>query len=233
MQRIPISEIFYSIQGEGPHMGRPSAFIRFAGCNLRCSFCDTKYAWKANTFIPEKTILDYLFDSLRNLNTFYRQTLRNVVFTGGEPMLYQKVIKKFLFDKRSRYLNVEIETNGTIEPNFDPPRPIDFIISPKLFDYGIETHYEIMYRHGFKGFFRKNTNVYFKFLIYPDVERNKATLKFIRDFNLKNVYVMPLGATPEELKKTADIAVEIAKKEGFNFSGRLQIWIWPEIGKGI
>lgn len=119
-----INEIFYSLQGEGVRVGTPNIFIRFAGCNLKCSRpiegfdCDTEFASGMNFNIGE--ILHYL----------EKYQCKNIVLTGGEPMLQvdAKLIEAF---KNADYY-VAIETNGT-EP---PIAGIDWICcSPKTAEH--------------------------------------------------------------------------------------------------
>tara|TARA_B100001029_G_scaffold39147_1_gene30270 strand:+ start:6823 stop:7431 length:609 start_codon:yes stop_codon:yes gene_type:complete len=97
----PIVEIFHSVQGEGYHTGTPSIFIRFGGCNLQCSWCDTDFSkWDRMSITEIMTILD-------------QWTTRRIIYTGGEPAM-QKL--RPLSDKlHSRGYNIAIETNGTIE----------------------------------------------------------------------------------------------------------------------
>lgn len=96
---MKINEIFYSLQGEGAFTGTPSVFIRLAGCNLKCPFCDTEH----NPFIEmsEAKILDEIF----------KYPAKHIVITGGEPLLQLTCS----FVERLRILNffVQIETNGT------------------------------------------------------------------------------------------------------------------------
>ena len=101
---MKINEIFYSIQGEGNWTGLPNIFIRTSGCNLRCSYCDTKYAY--DTFKEIKIIK--IIDEIRKYNC------KKVCITGGEPLLQKDMIK--LVDEliKNNY-NVSIETNGSIE----------------------------------------------------------------------------------------------------------------------
>lgn len=95
----PVNEIFYSLQGEGFHTGTPSVFIRFAGCNLKCAFCDTDFT---------KGRLMNIEEIAENIS---RYPAKRVVLTGGEPTLHNLVpLCQFLHDKD--YL-VHIETNGT------------------------------------------------------------------------------------------------------------------------
>lgn len=102
-----VSEVFYSIQGEGELTGVPSVFIRTAGCNLRCSWCDTKYSsWQ-----PEgaQTSLDALLAEVE------RHPATHVVLTGGEPMI-AKEMPALAARLRAAGKHLTIETAGTISP---------------------------------------------------------------------------------------------------------------------
>ena len=106
MTGIPVSEIFASIQGEGPRTGAPSVFIRLWGCNLSCHFCDSKFAWDAGIETAQQFSLDEVVAKVMQHAT------RNLIFTGGEPMLHQRHIRAICAAVRPAF--VEIETNGTI-----------------------------------------------------------------------------------------------------------------------
>lgn len=94
-----ISEIFYSIQGEGRNTGMPAWFIRFAGCNLNCSWCDTAHSEKME--LDEYQIEDLIMSN----------SVKNVVLTGGEPSLQD--LKPLLLKLKKEKYYVAIETNGT------------------------------------------------------------------------------------------------------------------------
>lgn len=102
-----INEIFYSIQGEGYHTGTPAVFIRFSGCNLRCSFCDTQHETGVK-MTPEEVVAKALAFPARHL-----------VLTGGEPSLY--VTEPFVQLLKEAGFYVQIETNGTrpLPPGID------------------------------------------------------------------------------------------------------------------
>jgi 7-carboxy-7-deazaguanine synthase len=122
---LPIVELFHSIQGEGTRTGEPSTFIRLAGCNLRCTWCDTPYSWTSEGVkAAVHTQLDELADQV---------TERAVVLTGGEPMLHRRRLKPFIAELRERGIeHVTVETNATI---FDPELLLDvdlWSLSPKL-----------------------------------------------------------------------------------------------------
>lgn len=103
-QTLFISEIFKSLQGESTAAGRPCVFIRLAGCNLRCGYCDTKYAWTGGQPMTIKQIMDRV--------NKYRTKL--VEITGGEPLLQPVVIKLM---KKLHHLGHEVllETNGSLD----------------------------------------------------------------------------------------------------------------------
>ena len=113
-EKLPVVEIFYSIEGEGKRAGSPTVFIRFAGCNLRCKYCDTKYAFNLNS--PEILWMD--IDEI--VSEVMKYKCKNVTITGGEPLLYQvhmvRMIKFMTHLKPG--IEVNIETNGTIVPTY-------------------------------------------------------------------------------------------------------------------
>lgn len=118
MNRLPIIDLFTSIQGEGKYSGVPSIFIRVSGCNLRCVFknsiCDTPYS----SFNPEQSRYDT--DSVLNILKANPQ-IHHIVVTGGEPMLYEEQLIelfKTLQDKLKETFwmyTITIETNGTLD----------------------------------------------------------------------------------------------------------------------
>src|SRR5579863_7946559 len=114
---MKISEIFYSVQGEGTLVGVPSVFIRTSGCNLRCAWCDTPYtSW--NPEGREMSIPEILEEARR-------YPARHAVVTGGEPMLFDEVIEL----TKALDMHVTIETAGTI---YKPVKCDLMSISPKL-----------------------------------------------------------------------------------------------------
>lgn len=120
-------EIFSSWQGEGEYLGTYQLFFRFAGCNLHCSFCDTKYAWRNDIkycklilqdrikFIPnpvDSSELKYIVD-----NFFCKEYLFSITLTGGEPLLQYEFIEEFIL--MISFDAIYIETNGTLSKNLD------------------------------------------------------------------------------------------------------------------
>lgn len=101
--RVIVKEIFLSIQGESTSAGLPTVFVRFAGCNLRCRYCDTKYAYAGGEKVrPEELAL--------RLNAY---PYRRVCLTGGEPLLQPREELQELLDLLGGW-EVSIETNGSL-----------------------------------------------------------------------------------------------------------------------
>lgn len=103
MKRYAVNEIFYSLQGEGLLTGTAAVFIRFAGCNLRCPFCDTDFQHR-----DVMTAEEIVASALRACRG---AKCENVVLTGGEPTL--KVDKELVDLLHGKFRCISIETNGT------------------------------------------------------------------------------------------------------------------------
>lgn len=118
MKQYKIKEIFYSIQGEGRNSGRAAVFVRFAGCNLKCPFCDTD--WTGGVSLTAGDIVEAA------VNAAGKNTPELLILTGGEPTLQ---IDEVLCDRlHTKFPEIAIETNGTRLL----PRGIDFVtVSPK------------------------------------------------------------------------------------------------------
>ncbi|MGA2162074.1 MAG: radical SAM protein [Methanoregula sp.] len=101
---MKIAEIFTSLQGEGKNQGKPCLFIRLAGCNLTCRWCDTVYAQSGGTEVSGDEVLEQC----------WRQNPHLVCITGGEPLLQKDALLSLLSSLHKRGTAVDIETNGTI-----------------------------------------------------------------------------------------------------------------------
>ena len=116
---LKVNEIFYSIQGEGPHTGMPAVFVRLAGCSMGCAFCDTQYAFAQGENLTVPQILE-------KMNQY---PCRNTVLTGGEPT-EQNFIPLVQALKQQNW-TVHLESNGAQDVDVSD---IDFVvISPKKY----------------------------------------------------------------------------------------------------
>jgi 7-carboxy-7-deazaguanine synthase len=102
---MKIAEIFQSLQGEGKNQGRPCLFIRLAGCNLHCRWCDTIYAQTGGIEMSVDAVLEHAV----NKQPSY------ICITGGEPLLQVDELKELLIRLHQRGAAIDIETNGTID----------------------------------------------------------------------------------------------------------------------
>ncbi len=100
---MKINEIFYSIQGEGKWTGLPNIFIRTSGCNLRCSFCDTTYAYDDG----KEMSIDEISSQISKYPCKY------ICITGGEPLLQKEILDLIDFLIKRKY-KICIETNGSM-----------------------------------------------------------------------------------------------------------------------
>ncbi|MBE5954332.1 MAG: putative 7-carboxy-7-deazaguanine synthase QueE [Lachnospiraceae bacterium] len=107
MGKFKVVEKFISINGEGRCAGELAAFIRFAGCNLNCSYCDTKWANEPSApyeILSEEEIYAYIKE----------QGVNNVTLTGGEPLLQENIGRLIKLLSKDKDLRIELETNGAV-----------------------------------------------------------------------------------------------------------------------
>ncbi|MBV8819069.1 MAG: 7-carboxy-7-deazaguanine synthase QueE [Acidobacteriaceae bacterium] len=219
-----ISEVFYSVQGEGSLVGVPSVFVRTSGCNLRCTWCDTPYtSWQPD-------------GSDRNVESLLQETLshgaRHVVVTGGEPMIAPEVgaLTRAL---RDAGLHITIETAGTVYTEVC----CDLMsISPKLAnstpharDGGrwAAQHQRLRYNPDVLRRLTRDFPYQLKFVVSApsdlgEIERIGAE----RGAATESVILMPEGVDPQTLRQRSEWIVEVCKQHGWRFSPRLHVDIW-------
>jgi 7-carboxy-7-deazaguanine synthase len=221
-----ISEIFYSVQGEGILAGVPSVFIRTSGCNLRCTWCDTPYAsWK-----PEGT--DVGFGPI--LSNVRRHWAGYVVVTGGEPMIVPEIVELTQKLKQIEQ-HITIETAGTV---FEPVECDLMSISPKLSNstpydeddgrwaaqhertrYQPDVLKELITRYPYQ----------LKFVVSgpDDVPEVKSMVQEI-GADRNRVLLMPEGRDRRTLMERSQWLVEVCKTLNYRFCPRLHIEIWGD-----
>ncbi len=127
---LKINEIFYSLQGEGFRQGEPTVFIRLTGCNLKCDFCDTQYAWDDGRDLS----IDQINTEVQVLKRLH--SAQWICLTGGEPLLQDitSLTQRLKADK----WRIQVETNGIFYKNL----PVDwYTVSPKPEKYFIHPEY--------------------------------------------------------------------------------------------
>jgi len=115
---LSISEIFVSLEGEGIEMGLRKVFLRLAGCNLKCSYCDTDYR--------EKFTLSAVKAAKKIRALAERENICHLSITGGEPLLQAEVLNEIIPELRRRF-QISLETNGTLACAMKSLEPVDFV----------------------------------------------------------------------------------------------------------
>jgi 7-carboxy-7-deazaguanine synthase len=223
---VKISEIFYSIQGEGTLVGVPSVFVRTSGCNLRCAWCDTPYtSWQ-----PEGTELtvDEIAGRVKSFGASH------VVITGGEPMIAPEIIGLTHLIAASG-AHITIETAGTV---YQQVRCDLMSISPKLANstpFERESgrwaaqHDRLRYRPDILKRLMADYPCQIKFVVSSprDLEEiEKVTGELAAPE--ANVVLMPEGVNRDVLRDRGVWVAEICKQRGYRFSPRLHIELWGD-----
>lgn len=222
---MKISEIYYSIQGEGKLAGVPSVFVRTSGCNLRCHWCDTPYAsWE-----PEGTSLtpSQILERVTQYPTQY------VVLTGGEPMIAPGV-EELTRQLKGRGYHLTIETAGTVWKDV----VCDLAsVSPKLKNATpwereggrwVDAHDAARINLDVLRRFAAFEEIQFKFVVDApdDLIEIDDLLKRINHLDAANVLLMPQGITAEDLSQRGRWLAEICKERNFRFCPRLHIMMY-------
>lgn len=225
--RMKVSEIFKSIQGEGPNTGVPSVFLRLAICNLECSWCDTKYTWDWKNYEYQKEVTEMEMNEVESRILEFPD-YNHLVVTGGEPMLQQDalvpLLKRLKEENGSYYF--EVETNGTILPRLEMVGLIDqWNVSPKLENSG--NSIPAREKPECYEFFKSLPNAYFK-LVVDDLGDLEEILEIVGKYLIPpdRVILMPESTTSESLREKSGWLAEFCKNEGYRFSTRLQIMLY-------
>jgi 7-carboxy-7-deazaguanine synthase len=216
-----ISEIFYSVQGEGVLAGVPSVFVRTSGCNLRCSWCDTPYAsWTPE---GEELSIDAIVDRVTGF-----PAARHVVITGGEPMIANGVAE---LSERFRALGLHItfETAGTVLAAV----ACDLMsISPKLENStpdGVfhDRHEQLRIQPEVLQRLTREYDYQLKFVVAKesDLAELQAIVKTL-DAPAEKVILMPEGITSEALSERGRWIAELCKTHGYRFGPRLHVYLY-------
>ncbi|MDR1942308.1 MAG: 7-carboxy-7-deazaguanine synthase QueE, partial [Endomicrobium sp.] len=125
--QAPVYEVFFSYQGEGIYAGLPQIFVRFAGCNIKCGYCDTPYSIKVSAK-AKNCFSDELVKKIQKIYAKNKKRFQfaapsgaflkpSVAITGGEPLIRSKFLKQFLPKLKRSGFCVYLETNGTLPKN--------------------------------------------------------------------------------------------------------------------
>lgn len=217
-----VAEIFESINGEGPLAGQRALFLRFAGCNISCAYCDTAWANEPGYTGTQMSVDEILLE-------VKKAQIRNITITGGEPLLQEDMPKllKALADTGEH--RIEIETNGTVDltPFCDIGDDISFTMDYKLPGSGME---DAMCMENFR-LLKENDSVKFVVGSAADLTRALEVIQRERLQGRCHVFLSPVFGEidPEEI-------VEFIKEnrlDRVNLQLQLHKIIWAPEQRGV
>lgn len=215
-------EKFVSINGEARCAGELACFIRFAGCNLNCSYCDTKWANEKNApyeILSEEEIYGYIKDT----------NVKNVTLTGGEPLIQDNIKRLITMLSRDKSLRIEVETNGAVDLKeyYDIGDNVTFTVDYKLPKSGME---DKMCMDNFKNI-RSTDTVKFVVSDYNDLLKTK---EIIDRYELDKKTMVYISACFREIKNE-DIVKFMIDNNMNSVRLQLQIhkYIWSPDKKGV
>lgn len=223
---MKLSELFYSIQGEGKLVGVPSVFVRASGCNLRCVWCDTPYA----SWHPEgdEASVDEIVTQVMSHNA------RHVVLTGGEPMIMPDIVD---LAARLKQLgqHITIETAATVYK----PIAVDLAsLSPKLSNstphdrdagrFAIAHERQRLNVPVIQQFIDTSPDFQLKFVVATETDLNEidALLSDLKHWTPADVLLMPEGIDAATLASRAGWISDVCKRTGFRYCPRLHVELY-------
>ena len=211
---LRVNEIFKSIQGESTFAGIPCVFVRLTGCNLRCSYCDTTYAYEEGVDMTANEII-------KEIEGF---GCKNVCITGGEPLLQRNTYKLINLLKKENY-KIFIETNGSMDMNL-LPRYVIRIMDVKCPDSGMNREMD----WGNLERLRRDDEVKFVMSSKKDYEWAK---RIVKKHNLPGKTKVLFGSAYGKLKPKS--LAEWILKDKLNVRLQLQLhkYIWPDKTRGV
>ncbi|MCF7956870.1 MAG: 7-carboxy-7-deazaguanine synthase QueE [Phycisphaerae bacterium] len=224
-----ISEIFYSIQGEGHLAGRPSSFIRLAGCPLRCRWCDTKYAQSAHD--AESLTVEQIIERVNSHHCGY------IVVTGGEPLVAAE-LPELLERLAAAKKHITLETAATTY------RPIvcDLVsISPKLANSApLPPGSPEAVAHDMKRLnipaiqkYIDNYDTQLKFVVSKpsDLLEVEQLLSQLENVKPGTAMLMPQAQTREQYRRLAPEIAQLCIDHNYDFGSRLHLELWGNVRK--
>ena len=227
-------EIFASLQGEGPSMGMPVAFVRLSRCNLACTWCDTAYTWRfEGDNRPHRDGI--AFDRKANqvtlspAETAERIAMlgqKRLVITGGEPLLQAGALAEMLAHLPD--ISVEIETNGTVAPPARLDIRVDqYKVSPKLSHSGNAADLALLPER--LDAWATEPRAFLKFVVAApeDVDEVLALHRRYR-FRPERVFLMAEGTDSATLRARQTWLSDLCLKHGFRMSDRMHIHLYGD-----
>ena len=229
-----VPELFASLQGEGPSVGRPVAFVRLSRCNLACTWCDTAYTWRfegdnrphRDGLAFERTANQITLDEADVAARIMALGQTRLVITGGEPLLQGAALARMVALLQG--MTVEIETNGTVAPHpaLDP-LVAQYNVSPKLAHSGNSAELALLPER-LTGW-AAESKAYFKFVISAPNDLTEVLELIERhDMDRARVYLMPEGTDSATLRAREAWLAPLALQHGLRLSDRLHIHLYGD-----
>lgn len=220
---LKLSELFVSLQGEGPSLGKPCVFLRLAGCNLHCRFCDTKYTWDFQTYVYEDEVRVRAIADVADEIVATGQS--RLVITGGEPLIQRRALERLLALLPATFV-VEVETNGTFSPGDVLEARVDqWNVSPKLENGGDPRAARVV--PSALAALVATGRAYLKFVLDDPRDADEA-LSLAQELGVATdrVLFMPQAANRDELHARAPLVSAEALARGVGYSHRLHVELW-------
>lgn len=235
LSRMPSGapEIFATVQGEGSSVGVPSVFVRLADCNLRCSWCDTRYTWDWTRHDRARETIELPAPEVaERALAASGDGVRSAVFTGGEPLLQQDELALVAARLRPRGFRIEIETNGTVAPTGELAALVDqWNVSPKLASSGNAER--ARRRPAVLEGFAARPNAELKFVIASEADLAEAVeLVSALGVPRERVILSPEGTDASTLSERSRWLAGVCQRRGHRLGARLHVLLWgSERGK--
>jgi len=241
---VYLVEHFFSIQGEGRHVGVPSIFLRFGGCNLRCpgfgvyeidgervAGCDTLRAVDSKRFKKGWQIFERAGDLVAIVRGYVEKAgyRPHAVITGGEPMIYREdpAFYGLVGWLVREGFEVTIETNATLAPDFERLgyyEGVTFAMAVKLANSGEPLSKRVV-PSAIMQLATRGRDSFFKFTVDPALTYKEEIEEIVAGFG-NEVYCMPLGDNATQLAQNAPAVAAFCLEKGYRYSDRLHVRLW-------
>lgn len=249
-QPIPVSELFYSFQGEGVNLGRRALFARFMDCNLTCGYakapgaadapvegamlCDTEYTWNSAKHdltagvrhLTPQEVWDELMKLDPSTTYPFIAPVDLIVASGGEPLLRKETLIHLATQAAATGRKMEIETNATIKPGEElVATGVAFNAGLKLATSAVPRKKRI--KEDAIAEIQASGRARWKFVVCgPEDLAEIAELQ--REFSLTEIWLSPEGTTPAVVMQRMRMAADAALAHGWNLTTREHVLIWGD-----
>ena len=248
-------ESFLSFQGEGKYTGSPSVFFRFGGCNFTCKGFKVSYknpktdeeSFGCDSFFAVDKGFKNEWENIENIEQLkeklhlHMKSINykpNIVITGGEPLLYFKnrIFYDFIKYLLSEKFNIHIETNASVEINFDEYplyKELVYAMSVKLENSG-ENRQKRINKKAIDKICKNAKEAFFKFVIDKNMilQAEKEIKEIVSYHEEQEIFCMPIGKDKKELANNAKAVLDFCVRNGYNYSDRTHVRIYND-KKGV